>query len=108
MVSHDRNTSLDQFFSALGNCTDFDEIEFAGLGLGGALPSSIGRLNLSQLLLQENHVTGSIPWNIANVSSLMTLNLTSNLLNGTIPEKICLLSKLEQLFLSHNLFLLRK
>ncbi|KAK2651764.1 hypothetical protein Ddye_011620 [Dipteronia dyeriana] len=104
MVSHDRNTDLNPFFSALGNCTDLDEIELAGMGLGGALPSSIGRLNLSQLLLQENHITGSIPRNIANVSSLMTLNLTSNLLNGTIPEEISLLSKLEQLFLSHNLF----
>ncbi|KAK0595566.1 hypothetical protein LWI29_007948 [Acer saccharum] len=104
MVSHERNTDLDPFFSALGNCTDLDEIELAGMGLGGALPSSIGRLNLSQLLLQENHITGSIPWNIANVSSLMTLNLTSNLLNGTIPEEISLLSKLEQLFLSPNLF----
>ncbi|KAK0596322.1 hypothetical protein LWI29_014635 [Acer saccharum] len=104
MVSHDRNTDLDPFFSALGNCTDLDEIELAGMGLGGALPSSIGRLNLSQLLLQENHITGSIPWNIANISRLMTLNLTSNLLNGTIPEEISLLSKLEQLFLSHNLF----
>ncbi|KAH7564954.1 hypothetical protein JRO89_XS09G0090100 [Xanthoceras sorbifolium] len=83
MVSHD----LNPFFTSLGNCTYLDEVELAGMGLGGTLPTSIGRLiNLSQLLLQENHITGSIPPHIANISGLMTLNLTCNLLNGMTPS----------------------
>lgn len=104
MVSHDDNTNLDPFFNSLGNCTDLEELELAGMGLGGKLPDSIGRLNLTQLLLQENKITGSIPPHIGNLSNLISLNLSSNLLSGTISAEISWLSQLEQLFLSHNLF----
>lgn len=104
MVSHDDNTNLDPFFNSLGNCTDLEELELAGMGLGGTLPDSIGRLNLTQLLLQENKITGSFPPYIGNLSNLISLNLSSNLLSGTIIAEISWLSQLEQLFLSHNLF----
>ncbi|KAB2611576.1 leucine-rich repeat receptor-like serine/threonine-protein kinase [Pyrus ussuriensis x Pyrus communis] len=106
MVSHDGNTNLDPFFSAITNCTSLEELELAGMGLGGILPSSVGGLgiNFTNLLLQENQIFGSIPPNIGNLSKLVVLNLTSNLLNGTISANISQLSHLEQLFLSHNLF----
>ncbi|BFG24861.1 hypothetical protein CerSpe_111350 [Prunus speciosa] len=106
MISHDGNTNLNPFFTTLTNCTCLEELELAGMGLGGVLPSSIGSLgiNFSNLLLQENQIFGSIPPNIGNLSKLVVLNLTSNLLNGTISANISQLSNLEQLFLSHNLF----
>ena len=106
MVSHDNNTNLDPFFIALGNCTKLLELELAGMGLGGRLPSSIGQLGvqLNYLLLQENQIFGSIPPNLAKFSNLLVLNLTYNLLNGRIPSEISQLSSLQQLFLSHNLF----
>ncbi|KAG6787843.1 hypothetical protein POTOM_003888 [Populus tomentosa] len=105
MVSHDHNTNLEPFFTALANCTELQELELAGMRLGGRLPGSIGRLSgdLSTLLLQENSIFGTIPPGIARLSSLTWLNLTSNSLNGTIPAEISRLSYLEQLFLSHNL-----
>ncbi|XP_011034574.1 PREDICTED: putative leucine-rich repeat receptor-like serine/threonine-protein kinase At2g24130 isoform X3 [Populus euphratica] len=105
MVSHDHNTNLEPFFTALANCTELQELELAGMRLGGRLPSSIGRLSgeLSTMLLQENSIFGTIPPDIAHLSSLTWLNLTSNSLNGTIPAEISRLSYLEQLFLSHNL-----
>lgn len=106
LVSHDGNTNLSPFFTALGNCKKLEEVELAGMGLGGRLPDSIGQLGvkLQTLLLQENLLFGPVPPNIANLSSLILLNLTSNLLNGTISEEISWSSKLQQLFLSHNLF----
>ncbi|KAB1218817.1 hypothetical protein CJ030_MR3G007316 [Morella rubra] len=106
MKSHDGNTNLDPFFIALGNCSGLMELELAGIGLGGQLPSSIDRIRVSikYILLQENQLFGSIPANVANLSHLLTLNLTSNLLNGTIAEEISRLPSLEQLFLSHNAF----
>uniref|UniRef100_A0A2N9FTD4 non-specific serine/threonine protein kinase n=1 Tax=Fagus sylvatica TaxID=28930 RepID=A0A2N9FTD4_FAGSY len=106
MESHDNNTNLDPFFSALGNCTSLRELELAGMHLGGRLPSSIGQLSidLESLLLQENQIFGAIPPNLANLSNLLVLNLTSNLLNGTIAAAISQLPSLQQLFLSHNLF----
>jgi Leucine-rich repeat (LRR) protein len=106
MKSHDGNTNLDPFFTALRNCTDLEELELAGMGLGGQLPISVGQLPISLLIidLQENHIFGSIPPNLGKLSYLVNLNLTSNLLKGTIPEEISNLSRLEQLFLSHNFF----
>ncbi|KAJ6346876.1 hypothetical protein OIU76_003541 [Salix suchowensis] len=105
MFSHNHNTNLEPFFTALANCTELEELEMAGMNLGGRLPSSIGRLsvNLDTMLLQENRISGMIPSEIAHLSNLTVLNLTSNSLNGTIPAEINQMSSLEQLFLSHNL-----
>ncbi|KAI8019973.1 putative leucine-rich repeat receptor-like serine/threonine-protein kinase [Camellia lanceoleosa] len=101
MVSHDNNSNLVPFFTALKNCTILDELELAGMGLGGNLPSSIGQLvgNLTSLLLQENRIAGSIPPTLVNLTQLTVLNLTYNFLSGTIPGEISTLpielSKLE-------------
>ncbi|CAH1419042.1 unnamed protein product [Lactuca virosa] len=106
MVSHDQNSNLDVFFTALSNCSMLQELELAGMGLGGTLPDSIGRLgvNFSQMLLQENRIYGSVPPVFANLSKLMWLNLTINHLNGTIAPELNRLPALEQLLLSHNAF----
>ncbi|KAK6263810.1 hypothetical protein SCA6_019244 [Theobroma cacao] len=104
MISHDNNTNLNPFFATLRNCTHLKELELAGMGLGGRLPSSIGHPTLQRLELQENRIFGSIPPEIGNLSSLSMLNLTSNLLNGAISEEFSQLSRLEQLVLSHNFF----
>lgn len=105
MVSHDNNTNLEPFFTAVANCSGLVELELAAMGLGGRLPSSIGLLSeiLDHLLLQENQIIGSIPTEVRNLSTIKILNLTSNRLNGTIPAEIGELSYLEQLCLSHNL-----
>ncbi|XP_068501024.1 putative leucine-rich repeat receptor-like serine/threonine-protein kinase At2g24130 isoform X1 [Phaseolus vulgaris] len=106
MVSHDSNTNLDPFFTALRNNSNLEELELAGMDLGGrftdTFPSQL--TNLRTLLLQENQIFGSIPCSLANLSSLFILNLTSNLLNGTISSDIFRLPRLEQLFLSDNHF----
>ncbi|KAJ1429209.1 Serine/threonine-protein kinase, active site [Sesbania bispinosa] len=107
MTSHDNNTNLDPFFIALRNSTALEELELAGMDLGGRFSNTVvSQLapSLRTLLLQENQIFGSIPHSIANLSSLSILNLTFNLLNGTISHEICSLPYLEQLFLSHNLF----
>ncbi|KAF7124435.1 hypothetical protein RHSIM_Rhsim12G0184900 [Rhododendron simsii] len=103
MISPENNSNLDTFFTVLCNYTSVIELELAGMGLGGKLPTSIGKcVYLEYLLLQENNIAGSIPPTLSNLTHLSQLNLTSNLLSGTIPEEISQLPHLEQLFLSHN------
>ncbi|XP_027343467.1 putative leucine-rich repeat receptor-like serine/threonine-protein kinase At2g24130 [Abrus precatorius] len=106
MVSHDSNTNLDPFFTALKNNSALEELELAGMGLGGRFSNTVATqlTSLKYLLMQENQIFGSIPHSLANLSRLLILNLTSNLLNGTLSSEICRLPNLEQLFLSHNLF----
>lgn len=86
MVSHDHNTNLFPFFIALANCTVLEELELAGMGLGGILPSSIGQLSvkLKYMLLGENQIAGSIPLVLGNLSAPTTLNMSTNLLKGTL------------------------
>ncbi|KAI8529360.1 hypothetical protein RHMOL_Rhmol12G0219400 [Rhododendron molle] len=104
MISPENNSNLDPFFTALCNYTSVVELELEGMGLGGKLPTSIGKcVYLESLLLEENNITGSIPPTLSNLTHLSQLNLTSNLLCGTIPEEISQLPRLQQLFLSHNL-----
>lgn len=106
MVSHDNNSNLEPFFTALANCTELSELQLASNGLGGRLPSSIGGLSryLGELQLQENQIFGPIPPQVGNLPSLTLLNLTSNLFTGTVIAELGKLKHLEQLCLSFNFF----
>ncbi|KAL3511996.1 hypothetical protein ACH5RR_024713 [Cinchona calisaya] len=106
MTSHHGNTNLEPFFTALSKCKYLEELELAGMGLGGSLPHSIGGLaeSLGTMLLQENQIHGSIPPQIAQLSKLTLINLTFNKFDGTIPPEIGELSHLEQLSVSYNSF----
>ncbi|XP_031386037.1 putative leucine-rich repeat receptor-like serine/threonine-protein kinase At2g24130 isoform X2 [Punica granatum] len=104
MTSHENNTNLDVFFTSLRNCTSLEELELAGMGLGGRL-DSVSNLtaHIKNLFLQENRIFGPIPTSLSILSRLVMLNLTSNLLNGSIPPEIGNLPKLQELSLSYNL-----
>ncbi|KAH7674936.1 Non-specific serine/threonine protein kinase protein [Dioscorea alata] len=74
-TSHGGNTKLEPFFDSLPQ---------------GEIPVSIGsHVNLFQLHLEENFLSGPIPPNISNLVNLTYLNLSNN--------------KLERLYLSNNL-----
>ncbi|WOL08619.1 leucine-rich repeat receptor-like serine/threonine-protein kinase [Canna indica] len=105
LSSHDDNTNLTPFFASLRNCSHLQELELAGNNLGGSIPPLIGDLsiNLVQLHLDENAISGPIPPNISNLVNLTYLNLSYNYLNGSIPPDLSRLRKLERVYLSHNL-----
>ncbi|XP_019158506.1 PREDICTED: putative leucine-rich repeat receptor-like serine/threonine-protein kinase At2g24130 [Ipomoea nil] len=105
MVSHDLNTDLEPFFTALSNCSRLVELELSSMGLGGRLSSSLARVGatLETLQLQDNRIIGSIPRDFGRFSNLTLLNLTANLLNGSITTEISKMASLEQLYLSHNM-----
>ncbi|CAI9098737.1 OLC1v1035432C1 [Oldenlandia corymbosa var. corymbosa] len=102
--SHHGNTDLQHFFASLRNSSNLQELELAGNGLSGKLPSIIGDLsiNLVQIHLDDNHIYGPIPPEISNLDNLTLLNLSSNLLNGSIPTELCQIQKLERLYLANN------
>nr|XP_011464344.1 PREDICTED: probable LRR receptor-like serine/threonine-protein kinase At1g74360 [Fragaria vesca subsp. vesca] len=71
--------------------------------IGGIYSSGILKLpNISRLDLSHNHFTGSLPVEIAEMSSLKYLFLAYNEFNGTIPPEYGNLTQLQALDLSFN------
>jgi Leucine-rich repeat (LRR) protein len=57
---------------------------------------------MAGLDLSCNKLTGTIPSELGELSSIHALNLSNNQLTGSIPQKISNLDKLESLDFSHN------
>lgn len=95
-----------------------DEVETFVIGnnpnLKGNLPKTIGQLvdlkwfgignliNLIQLNLPENNLTGPIPTEIGNLDSLIFLDLNDNQLTGPIPPELGNCNNLKELQLNNN------
>ena len=71
--------------------------------LTGTIPTELGNLtSLTFLDLSRNSLTGSIPSELGDLKSLTILDLGLNSLSGTIPTKFGNLSNLTYLSLSYN------
>ena len=79
-----------------------------GLSLGsnrltGIVPPELGDLSsLTELNLSNNQLTGAIPPELGNLSNLTRLSLTNNQLTGNVPMELGDLSSLTQLELAYN------
>ncbi|KAG6729830.1 hypothetical protein I3842_01G050800 [Carya illinoinensis] len=62
----------------------------------------VGLTLMSGLDLSCNNLTGGIPLELGQISSIIALNLSYNQLDGTIPKTFSNLAHLESLDLSHN------
>ena len=70
--------------------------------LRGTLPAALGNLDqLTDLYLQDNHLTGSIP-DLGRLSKLEILRMWNNQLTGEIPASLSNLTKLRTLELWDN------
>ena len=65
-------------------------MELGGNQLTGAIPPEIGNLSsLTFIHLEYNQFTGEIPPEIGNLTNLVWLNFVHNQLTGVIPSTIC-------------------
>ncbi|VAH39526.1 unnamed protein product [Triticum turgidum subsp. durum] len=92
------------FLTSLTNCTQLVELSLNANILQGDLPSSIAGLSksLEVLLLRENRISGTIPWEIHHLRNIKTLYMGKFLLSGRIPESLGNLRNLFVLSLSQN------
>ena len=78
-------------------------LSLRGNNLTGSIPPEIGQLSsLDWLMLDANNLTGSIPAEIGNLPLLRDLFLAYNNLTGTIPPEIGNLDSLRVLNLNSN------
>ncbi|KAL2501024.1 putative LRR receptor-like serine/threonine-protein kinase [Forsythia ovata] len=92
------------FITSFTKCRYLIRLGFGDNPLNGILPVSVGNLSTSlQYLYAYNcDLWGSIPMEIGNLSSLISLNLYGNQLAGSIPTTVVDLQKLLGLYLSCN------
>ena len=71
--------------------------------LSGSIPPEVGNLtNLQYLYLRSNQLSGSIPPQLGNLTNLQELWLCENQLSGIIPPQLGNLANLQQLCLGVN------
>ncbi|XP_022134124.1 probable leucine-rich repeat receptor-like serine/threonine-protein kinase At3g14840 isoform X2 [Momordica charantia] len=72
--------------------------------LSGEIPPQWGSMKLVGISLLGNRVTGSVPKEIGNITTLEQLILESNQLSGSLPSELGNLPSLTRLILSSNNF----
>ncbi|KAH7512735.1 hypothetical protein FEM48_Zijuj12G0122000 [Ziziphus jujuba var. spinosa] len=87
-----------------GNLTSLEELDLTRNSISGSIPASLSRAPLRILSLLGNRLTGTIPKEIGDISTLRVLVLEQNQLGGSLPEEIGNLRNLERLVLSANNF----
>jgi len=102
----DLNQPVDTWYgvSLNGNgCVEMLQLEYNNLS--GSLPAEIGNLSsLANLYLSGNQLTGALPENLKNLASLEYLAIGGNQLSGTLPAWIGDLSNLKEMLLYDNQF----
>lgn len=87
------------------NISSLKVISFVQNNLVGTLPSSIGHdlMNLEELYLGGNRLSGVIPDSISNCSKLTLLDLNYNHLSGKIPTSLGNLKLIKMLHMDGNM-----
>ncbi|KAL4309349.1 hypothetical protein GQ457_01G003570 [Hibiscus cannabinus] len=88
----------------LGNLTHLEVIDLTRNYLNGSIPSTLSKLSLTSLSLLGNRLSGPIPGEIGDISTLEGLVLEDNLFGGPLPSNLGNLGGLSRLLLSSNNF----
>ncbi|XP_050369522.1 receptor-like protein 2 [Argentina anserina] len=89
--------------SGLGKCSKLQVFRAAHNYLSGSLPEDIFNVTtLEEISLPLNSLNGAVSDAIANLTSLITLDLSYNQLSGVLPLHLGKLSKLKHILLDFN------
>ncbi|KVI00949.1 Concanavalin A-like lectin/glucanase, subgroup [Cynara cardunculus var. scolymus] len=77
-------------------------IDFAYNYLNGTIPAEWASTQLQSISLLGNRLTGEIPRELGNITTLKILNLEANQFSGSVPSDLGRLIRLESLILSSN------
>ncbi|XVE63321.1 hypothetical protein DITRI_Ditri07aG0010700 [Diplodiscus trichospermus] len=80
------------------------EIDLSRNFLNGTIPPEWGSTQLVNISLLGNRLTGPIPKEIGNISTLKSISAEFNKLSGALPPELGNLSNIERIFFSSNNF----
>ncbi|WVZ01021.1 hypothetical protein V8G54_027090 [Vigna mungo] len=72
--------------------------------LNGTIPKEWGSTKLVTISLLANRLTGEIPTEITNISTLLELNLEANQFSGILPLELGNLTQIQRMLLNSNKF----
>ena len=100
----DDDAALGTWFGvAVGSNGRVSELNLRENELSGEIPTELGNLtSLQRLDLSVNELSGEIPTELGNLTSLQRLDLSINELNGEIPTELGNLTSLQRLDLSSH------
>lgn len=88
------------------SCTNgvVQKVDLADKGLQGSLPTTLSLLTggLTDLLLSDNSLTGTIPFQFGSLTKMGFLNLSRNKLSGTLPSSLGALTKMFAIYVQGN------
>lgn len=88
--------------SEVGQLTLMESILLARNQLTGDIPSQIGQLGQMTVFSARMNAFASIPTEIGNLSSLISIDFVGNNLRGTIPSEVGRLSRLSRMEFGNN------
>ncbi|CAJ1957661.1 unnamed protein product [Sphenostylis stenocarpa] len=91
--------------SELARLQYLQEIDLTRNYLNGTIPPQWGSINLVNISVLGNRLTGPIPKELGNITTLKSLVLEFNQLSGELPLEIGNLFRLERLLLTSNHFI---
>ena len=83
--------------SKIGLLPHLEALNLASSGLTGTIPSTLGLLPLTNLILFRNHITGDIPVELGALTDLKTLLMDATDFTGSLPTELGNLALLEAL-----------
>ena len=96
------NNLTDSLPAALGDLDQLQQLYLWGNRLSGRIPDLSSLTNLTELYLNNNQFSQSIPASLGDLTNLTILSLYSNLLSGAIPPELGNLTSLTTLYLTTN------
>ncbi len=83
----------------MGNLVNLKDLSLHQNHLSGAIPAALGNLaDLEVLQLHENGLVGTVPTELGNLTGLKLLTLFANQITGALPESMTALAMLEEFF----------
>ncbi|WVZ94585.1 hypothetical protein U9M48_040463 [Paspalum notatum var. saurae] len=88
----------------LQNFTYLNNLNLKQNYLTGPVPSFIGKFPMQYLSLAFNPLSGTLPKELGNLTSLMSLGISMNNFTGELPSELGNLAKLEQIYFDSSGF----
>jgi len=86
----------------LFDCVHLKSIYMAFNGIGGSIPTTVGKLsNLEELYLFQNQLVGSLPSEMGELVSCQILGLGNNHFDGTLPTEMNRMVNLRDVSIHH-------